>query len=90
LKYHSVSFSDKKYYGQASITRIFDQKENYYICFTDGAMKKIEKGKDDFLSLFADKKTELSKYIDQQKIKCRKENEWKKIIAFYNSLYSNP
>ena len=89
LKYHSVIFTDKKYYGQASMTRIFDQSETYYICLPGGVMKKLEKGKEEFISLFTDKKTELGKYIEQQKLKCRKENDWKKAIAYYNSLFAN-
>ena len=89
LKYHAVKFTDKKYYGQASITRIFDQTETYYVCLPGGIMKKIEKGKEAFLSLFTDKKAEISKYIEGQKLKCRKENDWKKAIAYYNSLFAS-
>lgn len=89
LKYHAVKFTDKKYYGQASMTRVFEQFELYYAYLPNGTIKKMEKGIEFFLSLFTDKKEEISKYIDTEKLKCRKESDWKKAIAYYNSLFSN-
>jgi len=86
LKHHGVRFMDQKKYGQASITRIFEQTEAYYMRLPDGTMKKIEKGPGAFLSLFNDKKAEIKKYIEENKLKCRKEDDWKKVIAYYNSL----
>jgi hypothetical protein len=87
LKHHKVVYNDKRYYGQASYTRIFDQYETYYVCLPGNDMKKIEKGKEALLSLFADKKTELKGFIEKNRLKCRNENDWKKVIAFYNSLF---
>ena len=89
LKCHAVKFTDKKDYGQASITRVFDQSEFWYVYLPNGQIKKIEKGTEFFLSFFPDKKEEISKYIKTQKLKCRKESDWKKAIAYYNSLFSN-
>ncbi len=85
LKYHTVSYIDKKQYGNASMTRVFEQAQSYYI-LRDAVMKKIEKGQEEFLSLFPDKQAELKRYIGQNKIKCRKEDDWKKLVAYYNSL----
>ncbi|NOT51698.1 MAG: hypothetical protein HOP10_10530 [Chitinophagaceae bacterium] len=87
LKYHSVSYIDKKQYGNASITRVFDQEESYYLLLY-GIMQKVGKGQEGFLSLFTDKKEELKKYMEKNKIKCRKEEDWRKVIAYYNSLWS--
>ncbi len=85
LKYFSVSYIDKKQYGNASITRVFEQAQSYYLLH-NGVMKKIDKGQEAFFSLFPDKKEELKKYVGQHKIKCRKEDDWRKVIAYYNSL----
>lgn len=85
LKYYSVSYLDKKQYGNASITRTFEQSQHYYL-LQAGTMKKLEKGQDALLSHFADKKDELKKYIEENKLKCRKEEDWKKVITHYNSL----
>ena len=87
LKYHTVKFTDKKYYGQASITRVFEQSEFYYAYLPNGTIKKMEKGTEFFLSLFTDKKEQLREYIEVQDLKCRKENDWKKAITYYNSLF---
>jgi hypothetical protein len=88
LKCYSVSYDDRKYYAQASITRVFLQKEKYYIRLMDGTMRKIGKGAAALLSLFTDKKNELQKFISEKNLKCRKENDWRKVIAYYNSLFT--
>ena len=89
LKYHAVRYTDKNYYGDASITRVFEQTEICYFYEPGKRIKKIEKGMKELLSLFTDKRTELNKYIDEQKLKCRNENDWEKVIAYYNSLFTN-
>lgn len=90
LKCRTVNFTDKKYYGQASMTRVFEQSESYYVYLPERKMKKMEKGVEFFQSVFTDKKEELIRYIEVQKLKCRKESDWKKAIAYYNSLFPNP
>lgn len=86
LKYYGVSFTDKKNYGSASITRSFQETVSYYICLPDGAMKKLEKGDEALLALIREKKEELRTYITREKLKCKKESDWKKVIAYYNSI----
>jgi hypothetical protein len=86
LKCYSVRFDDRKYYAQASITRVFQQTATYYLRLADGTMKKIEKGTDALPSLLVDKKDELQKFIGEKNLRCRKENDWRKVIAYYNSL----
>ncbi len=90
LKFHSVTYIDQRQYGQASITRVFEQSDTYYLYPVDGKMRKLEKGKDALLSLIGDKKDELGEFINQQNIKCRKESDWKTVIAYYNSLFTSP
>lgn len=87
LKYRVVRFTDQKGYGQASITRIFEQKEIMFLCKADGKVVKMEKGKESFLSYISDKQTEIGSFIDKNNLKCRKEVDWKKIVAYYNSLF---
>lgn len=89
LKYISVTYMDRKDYGQASITRVYEQKEAFYLFLPDNTIHKLSKGKDALLSLLPDKKSEISSYIDQNSNKCRKEEEWSAVIAYYNSLPAN-
>lgn len=86
LKYYAVSFTDKKNYGSASITRAFQETASYYICLPDGVMKKLEKGDKALLSLIPAKKEEVRTYISRENLKCKRESDWKKVIAYYNSL----
>ena len=36
------------------------------------------------------RKEELNKYIEDKYLKCRKENDLKNAISYYNSLFRNP
>lgn len=85
LKYYWVDLSDIKGYGEASVKRVFEQKQFYYLLL-GGKMTKLEKGQEALLSILTDKKEEIKKYIEKQKIKCRSEDDWKKVIAYYNSF----
>ena len=89
LKHRSASYDDKTYYGLAGITRVFEIKVTYYL-FAEGKMGKLDKGKDELLSLITEKKEELNKYIDEKSLKCRNESDWKNVIAYYNSLFKTP
>lgn len=86
LKHYEVNYDDKRYYGQASITRVFSQKEFYYVSLPGNITRRIGKGKEGFLSILPDKKDEMGKYIDVKKIKCKNEEDWKTLIIYYNSL----
>lgn len=89
LKSYSVTYMDKKEYGQASITRVYEQKETWYLYLPDKSMRKVEKGKDSFLAIFPDKKDQLRQYIDQNGYKCKKDDEWLAVTRYYNSLQTN-
>ena len=87
LKHRSASYSDRQGYGSASITRVFEQVESYYLFFSEeNRIVRLEKGKEELLSAFNDKKTELHQFIESNNLKCKKESDWKAIVAYYNSL----
>jgi len=87
LKYRAVTYTDRQDYGSASITRVFEQSESYYLYFgNENRIAKLEKGSGDLLSLFKDKKAELHQYIEKNNLKCKKEDDWKSVVAYYNSL----
>jgi hypothetical protein len=86
LKYHKITYDDRKGYNEATMTRYFQETNLYYLYSEKTGMVKLEKGKDFWVSFFNDKKNQVSEFIDLNDLKCRKETDWKKVIAFYNTL----
>jgi hypothetical protein len=86
IKHYKVSFSDKRSYGDANMTRVFEQEQTFYIVLPGKIIRQIEKGKEDFLSALPDKRSEIEKYIDEKKIKCKKEKDWIDLVSYYNSI----
>ncbi|NOT51696.1 MAG: hypothetical protein HOP10_10520 [Chitinophagaceae bacterium] len=86
LKHSSVSYSDTRGYGEASMTRVFKKKESYYLLLPGNNIKQLEKGKNEFLSMLPDKRTEMERYIEDKKLKCKKEEDWTELVAYYNSI----
>jgi hypothetical protein len=86
LKHHHVFYNDKKEYGSASITRIFGERVEYFVAMADGSTKKLEKGTNEILTLLSDKKQLVTRYILDEGLKCKKEDDWLKVIRYYNSL----
>ncbi len=87
LKYHGLKITDQKFYGQASITRVFDFMNVLYLSLPNRKMVKAEK--ETLLSGIEEKKNELEQYIQKENIKLRKESDWKKLINHYNNLFAS-
>jgi hypothetical protein len=86
IKHSKVSYTDKRGYAEASITREFKKMETYYVVLPGNIILQIGKGKKDFLAALPGKKDELEKYIDNKKIKCKKEEDWIELVSYYNSV----
>jgi hypothetical protein len=86
IKHSKVSYSDKRGYGEASITRVFKNLETYYLVLPGNIIRQMGKGKEEFLAALPGKKNELEKYIDNKKIKCKKEEDWIELVSYYNSV----
>jgi len=86
IKHYKVSFNDKRSYGEASMTRVFEKEQTFYIVLPGNIIRQIEKSKEDFLSALPDKRNEIEKYIDEKKIKCKKEKDWVDLVSYYNSI----
>jgi len=59
--------------------------KSYYISFGDSPVKMITNNKK-LLEVFPDKKGEMDLFITKQKLSAKKEDDLKKIVAYYNSL----
>ncbi|MES2371731.1 MAG: hypothetical protein V4557_04065 [Bacteroidota bacterium] len=86
LKYIFVNYRDEKKYGSANMTRVFEQKEVYYIYTPGKGIQRLNKDNNAVIKLLGNKKTELEDFIAKNDIKCRKEEELVKVFTFYNSL----
>ena len=86
LKHLKVAFRDDRRYNEATVTRIFTQTPIYY-AYKDNREAKIEKNKDFILQLFRDKRAEVERYINENNIKCRSEDDLYAVFHFYNSLF---
>ena len=63
----------------------YQLSEEYYISL-DSNIVKCKKSASFFIELFADKKEEVKKYIDDQNLKFRSEKDYRRIVSYYNSL----
>ena len=86
LKHYRVYYTDQKHYNSPSISRVFFEKEDYYIALPDGSVKKLDKGAQSIVDILPDKKDKITAFITRENLKCKKEGEWKRVIAFYNTL----
>ncbi len=87
LKQIKVSFQDNRRFNEASITRTFQRTEIFHVLLPDGKIQKLGSGKDEIISLLPDKKAEVSAFIDEKRLKCRNVDDYRKVIAYYNSLF---
>lgn len=70
--------------GSAAPEKEYLGVEQYFI-FKDGEMHEWQKGKDFLLKLLADKRDAVESYIKSQGLKCRSEEDLKKVLSFYNA-----
>ncbi|MBC7948483.1 MAG: hypothetical protein H7Y42_11420 [Chitinophagaceae bacterium] len=87
LKELTVTFSDNKRYGEATVTRVFTRKETYFGLF-DGppGLKKLERNKSSLVDFFPTMKNEVTAYIEAQKLKCKSEEDLIVVFRYYNSI----
>lgn len=86
LKYHKITYDDRKGYGEATTTRFFQEAEIYYLYSEKTGIVRLEKGKNFLVSFLNDQKEQVSQFIDSNDLKCRKEADWEKVIVYYNTL----
>ncbi len=86
LKQVKITYRDDKPFNQASVTRIFKRDESFHVLIVGGMVQKLNPGKDDMLDLLKDKQAQVRTFIESNKLKCRQEEDYRKVIAYYNSL----
>ncbi|AXY78067.1 hypothetical protein D3H65_30540 [Paraflavitalea soli] len=86
LRQIRITSQDNRRFNEASITRTFQRSEFCHVLLPDGKIQKLSAGKDDMINLLQDKKAEVSAFIDEKRLKCRNVEDYRKVIAYYNSL----
>ncbi|MFM8912586.1 MAG: hypothetical protein ACKOE6_06675 [Flammeovirgaceae bacterium] len=76
---------EEKPFNSAVATKKFVEYENYYV-FVGGKMNRYKKGKEFILQVLEDKKNEIEKFLTENRIKCRTENDCSKVLEYYNSI----
>ena len=84
-KVYTVGVKEEKRYGDAPLKK-YEKKEFLALLGADQKLIAITKGKDDILAAMADKKDAVQKYIDEKKLKLKKEGEIVEVVKYYNSL----
>jgi hypothetical protein len=88
LKEVSVTYTDSKKYGEATITRAFSRREVLYglIPQYNPDLIKVEKTKTALSSQFGERSEMIRKYIDEKKLNCKNERDLIEIFSYYSGL----
>ena len=69
----------------AGMVKTFMNSTRYYIV-KDGKTELVKLNKSDIMKFLEDKEDQVKEYIDKNKIGTRKENDFAKILNYYNSI----
>jgi hypothetical protein len=86
LKYVQILYHDVKPYGSPNTTRVFERKEKYYVYKPGSGMQKLNNSVESVLNLLTDKRGEMTKYINTNGLRCRRQEELAQVFSYYNRL----
>jgi hypothetical protein len=85
LKKIYVISRDKTTYGSTTITRVFEQKQSYFV-YSNAGLVPLEQSKAVVIKVLSDKSVQVNAFIEQEKLKLRREEDLAKLFHYYNSL----
>lgn len=85
LKQIKKIFIEEKAFNSATVTRRFDTDKSYY-SFKDGKMIRLKRTKQSVLETLADQKDAVEKFISNNKLSIKSDQDLVKIFSFYNSF----
>jgi hypothetical protein len=65
---------------------LFKRDDDYYVVKEDGSIYKVKFSSHFFLRLFSNRKSELKKFLKEEKIKIKKESDVVELISYYNTI----
>jgi hypothetical protein len=86
LKYVEILYHDVKPYGSPNTKRVFERKERYYVYRPGSGLQRLTNSVASVLQLLHDQRAAVSKYISQNNLRCRKEQELLQVFSYYNRL----
>ncbi len=83
----STQFSEGEFkeFNSAVTTMRVDKVYQLYGA-ANGSIKKLTKGEAELLELLKDKSTEVTAFIKQNSLKCRKQSDYETVFNYYNGL----
>ncbi len=84
LLWRAVKVTETKIIGVGT-EKEYQFSQDYYVNI-DSNLIKCKKSNSFFIELFSDKKDLVKKFIDEQKLRFRSEQDFSRIVRYYNSL----
>jgi len=85
LKQIKRIFIEEKAFNSATITRRFDTQNSYYV-FRGETMTRLKRSKSGILDVLGDQKELVEKFISNNRLTTKSDDDLVKIVAYYNSL----
>ena len=85
LKQTKKIFIEEKAFNSATITRRFDTQSSYYV-FRDEKMARLKRSKSGILDVLSDQKDLVEKFISNNKLTIKTDDDLAKVFTYYNSL----
>lgn len=85
LKQIKKIFIEEKAFNSATVTRRFDTDKSYYF-FRDEKIVRLKRTKQSVLETLADQKEAVEKFISNNRLSIKSDQDLVKIFSFYNSL----
>jgi len=86
LKQVSVTYTEARKYGEGSVTRTYKKNENYFAVFPGQPPQKFDKTKSSVAAVFGDKQPQILSFIEQNKLRCKTDEDFIKIFEYYFTL----
>jgi hypothetical protein len=85
LKQIKKIFIEEKAFNSATITRRFDTQNSYYV-FKDEKIARLKRSKSGILDVLSDQKDLVEKFISNNKLTIKSDDDLAKVFTYYNSL----
>ena len=86
LKKVQITFKDLQEYGNTNIVRSFRRKEILMIQQKNGMIVPLIKDEDTILNLMKDQRARVKKFVTENKLNLKKDDDILTVFTFYNSL----
>lgn len=85
LKQDKRILIEEKPFNSATITRRFDIDRDFFV-FINDSMVPLKRTKSGLAEIFSDHQAEVEKYIAENKIRLKEDDDLAKVVSYYNSL----